>query len=132
MSDSERRIQALEEALKPLVLIADQYDADGLDEARPCWVNNGTKEFNMDEELYCGRGGKRLLTLGDCLLAREVVTGQKYVPPDATKLMLRAMSAYNAWNVGGPTWAWEMMSEERRTEFIARFAKWEKEKTDED
>lgn len=62
-------------ALLPLARIADAYDADGLDETRPYWIANGVEaETDPDErELYAGRGGARLLTLGDCLRAREAL-----------------------------------------------------------
>jgi hypothetical protein len=63
------RIRALMDAVTPLVAIADAYDASGLDEVRPEWriANPGAVE------LYSGRGGKRLLTLADCLKAREAL-----------------------------------------------------------
>ena len=66
---SVERIRQLQQAVAPLVAIADAYDASGLDEARPEWgiANPGAVE------LYTGRGGKRLLTLADCLKAREAV-----------------------------------------------------------
>jgi len=64
-------------ALQPLVNIADAYDANGLDdEARKFWGKDNEHECQTppDElELYSGRGGKRLLTLGDCFRARAVV-----------------------------------------------------------
>ena|GEM_PF-2343382 len=63
------------EALKPLVRIADAYDNNALDaEARKTWGPQGehTNTTPPEEiELYTGRGGKRLLTLADCLAARE-------------------------------------------------------------
>lgn len=58
-------------AVAPLVAIADAYDASGLDEARPEWATMFFDASNV--ELYSGRGGKRLLTLADCLKARDVV-----------------------------------------------------------
>jgi hypothetical protein len=69
--------EALKAALAPLVAIADAYDHNGLDdEARKFWgasVPNDRKP--EDIELYAGRGGKRLLTLADCLKARTLVRG---------------------------------------------------------
>lgn len=63
-------------ALEPLVAIADAYDANELDdEARKFWGPNLEYENRCDPEnldLYEGRGGGRLLTLGHCLRAREV------------------------------------------------------------
>ena len=66
---SVERIRQLQQAVAPLVAIADAYDASGLDEVRPEWgiANPGAVE------LYSGRGGKRLLTLADCLKARGAV-----------------------------------------------------------
>lgn len=57
--------------LQPLLDIADAYEASNLDEHRPDWrpVAPGTVE------LFTGRGGKRLLTLEDCLQARTFVKG---------------------------------------------------------
>jgi len=71
-----RIVDATKHALKPLVDIADAYDANALDdEARKIW---GLNDEHINTEppdtiiLYSGRGGKCLLTLGDCLRAREV------------------------------------------------------------
>lgn len=71
------RLEALEDALAPLVAIADAYDANELDdEARRFWGKdldneNWTKPESI--ELYSGRGGRELLTLAHCLAARGVV-----------------------------------------------------------
>jgi hypothetical protein len=66
------KVRALIEALKPLVAIADAFDANELDdEARKFWGQhsvNTTPHENI--ELYAGRGGKELLTLADCMAAR--------------------------------------------------------------
>lgn len=64
-------------ALEPLVEIADAYDANELDdEARRWWGDEFNRNYTTrkpeDTELYAGRGGRRLLTLADCLRAREV------------------------------------------------------------
>ena len=72
--DSERLIGTLL-ALAPLAAIADAYDANGLDEARPDWVEAGNETYDPQTELYCGRGGKALLTLQHALTAREVLNG---------------------------------------------------------
>lgn len=62
------------EALAPLVAIADAYDANDLDdEARKFWTWGENTTPPEQIELYNGRGGKRLLTLADCLKARELV-----------------------------------------------------------
>lgn len=70
-------IKALEEALHPLIEIADAYDANNLDdEARKFWGKDLENENKTDPgviELYSGRGGKQLLTLGECLEARDLV-----------------------------------------------------------
>lgn len=70
---------ALRAALAPLVAIADAYDANNLDdEARKFWGPAPEHKLHVNTtppdqiELYSGRGGKRLLTLADCLKAREV------------------------------------------------------------
>lgn len=62
-------VEIIAPAVAPLVAIADAYDASGLDEVRPEWEINDPGAV----ELYSGRGGKRLLTLADCLKAREAV-----------------------------------------------------------
>lgn len=73
------RIEKLKVAVIPLVNIANAYHENALDdEARKTWgVNdeftNNTKPDQI--ELYSGRGGRRLLTLHDCLFAAEVVEG---------------------------------------------------------
>jgi len=66
------KIKALVEALQPLAAIADAFDENELDdEARKYWGTSGVCETPHDFiELYQGRGGKRLLTLADCMLAR--------------------------------------------------------------
>lgn len=71
---SERLIGTLL-ALEPLAAIADAYDANGLDETRPDWVAAGNETYDPQKELYCGRGGKTLLTLQHALTAREVLKG---------------------------------------------------------
>jgi hypothetical protein len=75
MTDSEKiMIQRLLNALQPLIDIAQAYDDNALDdEARKFWGpndehRNTTTPNNI--ELYTGRGGRRLLTLEDCLNAR--------------------------------------------------------------
>jgi hypothetical protein len=67
----------IQEVLKPLVDIANAYDANNLDaEARKLWGMKLEKVNTTPPErieLYTGRGGNRLLTLADCLKAREFV-----------------------------------------------------------
>ena len=64
-------------AAKVLAGIADRYDENRLDdEARKYWGEN--EEFTNDTDpkrivLYTGRGGGTLLTLADCLDAREAL-----------------------------------------------------------
>lgn len=65
------------DALMPLAHIADAYDGNNLDDEARKYLGKNL-EFNnrtpLDQiELYGGRGGKRLLTLADCMKAREVV-----------------------------------------------------------
>ncbi len=65
------------EALAPLVRIADAYDANELDdEARKTWGKDDEHHNDTPPErvgLYSGRGGRQLLTLADCLKARDVL-----------------------------------------------------------
>lgn len=78
-ADFEKRVLSTlidyRDVLKPLVAIADAYDANDLDdEARKHWGSDlqHTNTAPPEQiELYTGRGGKRLLTLADCLKARE-------------------------------------------------------------
>lgn len=67
------------EKLKPLTNIANAYDCNDLDdEARKFWGKDGkeweyeNKRLPSEIELYSGRGGKQLLTLEDCMKARDV------------------------------------------------------------
>ncbi len=73
----------LEKVLSPLVKIADAYDDNALDdEARKFWGINDERENKDDPatiELYTGRGGRRLLTLADCLSARDVTNAARKV-----------------------------------------------------
>jgi hypothetical protein len=59
----------LREALVPLKLIADRYDDDGLDEARPSWAGCVPDKILMVQ----GRGGKTFLTLQQCFDARAAL-----------------------------------------------------------
>jgi hypothetical protein len=112
------RIKELELVIEPLVNIANEYDKDGLDEARPYWVTHGTTDFRLDQELYAGRGGKTLLTLGEVLRARTVLTGKPYNPPGADETVVRAREMYNATQVKGP--GWDSLSEEEQQTIIER------------
>ena len=71
------KIKRLRAALKPLVAIADAYDANNLDdEARKFWGKDLEHESTKppgDIELYTGRGGKKLLTMAMCLAARTAM-----------------------------------------------------------
>jgi hypothetical protein len=67
----EKRVAELEKVALPLAAIADAFEADALDEARPSW---GDKPDGV--EIYSGRGGKRLLTLDDAFAARAALKGQ--------------------------------------------------------
>lgn len=77
-------IASLKAALKPLAIIADEYDTNGLDEARPEWEAIGSRGLIKGPppppekvHLYSGRGGNTLLTLADCMKARDVLTQGK-------------------------------------------------------
>lgn len=79
MSARAREMERLYNALVPLVAIADAYDENALDdEARKRWGPNLEHEnvTSPDQiELFTGRGGRRLLTLQQCLDARKAVRG---------------------------------------------------------
>jgi hypothetical protein len=69
----------LSDLIKPLVAISKAYFMNALDdEARHKW---GKNEEHMNTkhpdsiELFSGRGGKELLTLGMCIRAQEAVDG---------------------------------------------------------
>lgn len=66
--------KALVEALKPLADIAAEFDANGLDEARPDWGDN--ERNAKDKELFSGRGGKSLLCLHHAFTARTALAAQ--------------------------------------------------------
>ena len=70
--------QQYKELLQPLVDIALAFHANELDdEARKYWgpsYQYENKANPHDIELYTGRGGKRLLTLQDCLNVLEALT----------------------------------------------------------
>lgn len=114
------RIYLLEEALKPFAAIADEYDADGLDEARPSWIRNGNSQFDANAELYGGRGGKSLLILADVLRARAVLSGEKYDIPQADPIVAKAKALYEA---SLPQLPWNGMSVDRRQVIIANYKK---------
>lgn len=118
--DDKERIRILEEALKPFAAIADEYDHDGLDEARPYWINKGIKKFDLSVELYSGRGGKELMTLGDVIRAREALTGIQYKTPVVDAFVQKVRQHYEA---GLPNLQWDQMSEDRRTQIIENFRK---------
>lgn len=63
-------LKHLVDAIKPLAAIADEYDANGLEECRPDWVERGLEEKDPNKELYCNRGGKALIRLRDAMSAR--------------------------------------------------------------
>jgi len=86
------RIKTLQEALRPLAAIADAYEADGLDEARPSWGNDDVPE---KIELFQGRGGRELLTLAHAFAAREALrTGEGLV--EALEPFTNISRAYDA------------------------------------
>lgn len=83
------------EAIRPLARIADAYDDNGLDdEARKVWGKNDeyVNETPHDQiELYSGRGGRQLLTLADCMLARKALQQieSSGPSPDEIRFMLQ-------------------------------------------
>lgn len=74
-----RYAAALVSALLPLAQIADAFDANELDdEARKRCGKNLEHECTTPHEkieLYTGRGGRCLLTLADCMKARDLLRG---------------------------------------------------------
>lgn len=84
MTHQEKQLRIVK-SLKVLADIADAYDSNGLDdEARKHWgpgaweQDLSTAPFTNKKnprtiELYSGRGGRQLLTLQDCLDAREIL-----------------------------------------------------------
>ena len=72
-------IRDLLKALQPLVAIADAYDANELGEARPA-LNEATARPPSRIDLYSDRDGKTLLTLEDCLAARQAVQRHNSTP----------------------------------------------------
>lgn len=75
--NQDEKLKALQDALAPLIAIADAYDDNYLDdEARKFWganLEHQSRKLPEDIELYCGRGGEQLLTLAHCLKARRVI-----------------------------------------------------------
>jgi hypothetical protein len=65
-------------SLQVLAAIADAYDANALDDgARKFWGMDNEHQNTMPHEqigLCLNRGGKHLLTLADCMVAREALT----------------------------------------------------------
>lgn len=108
----------LREALKPLAAIADEYDRDCLDECRPEWVASGSERFDLDAELYKGRGGKQLLTLRHAMQARLALTGKPFSGSTYTERTRRAKELFESVYIGGITW--DSMSDERREEFCKK------------
>lgn len=115
---SQERIAALEAALKPFAAIADEYDRDGLDEARPDRFTLGLLAYNPNIELYAGRGGKTLITLENVLHARDVLKNEVTPRPQSNALVARIKALYDA---SIPSLAWNQMSEERRQEVIKKY-----------
>ncbi len=116
--ESNERIKLLEEALKPFAAIADEYEANGLDEARPDWIKRGIKIFDIDVELYSGRGGKMLMTLRHVLEAKEALTGKPYMLSEMDPFIARIRKFYEA---SIPNLPWEEMSESRRNDIIKNY-----------
>jgi hypothetical protein len=61
----------MEHATRVLAAIADAYDENELDDEARKYPEPRAVADPSDIELYAGRGGRRLLTLADCLKARE-------------------------------------------------------------
>lgn len=73
MDKASQEIEKLVALLAPLQEIAARYHEEGLDEARPSWTEKDSlhpKDL-AETELFQGRGGKQLLTLGQCFAVEE-------------------------------------------------------------
>jgi hypothetical protein len=62
---------AMKKALLPMAKISAAYFANSLDEARPEWGKGTTADY--EAILVAGRGGKRLLTLAQCIEAANIL-----------------------------------------------------------
>lgn len=114
---AESRISELLEAIRPLVAIADAYDAEELDEARPSWM--ATRVGHSETvKLYSGRGGRCLITLEDTFKARDVATGKIHTRPGVSEEVAKAIVIYNA---GLPNMPWNEMPEERRQAILSNY-----------
>lgn len=78
LSEKDAQLLALQqvcekqrEALRPLDAIAQRFSDSDLDEARPTWGDS--EESAKHVELVASRGGKGLLTLGDCFAVRDAL-----------------------------------------------------------
>lgn len=116
------RIKLLEDALRPFAAIADEYDNDGLNEARPDWVARGVKNFDLEQDLYSGRGGKELMTLGNVLQARAALNGVVMTIPTIDPFIAKVRKLYEA---SLNNLSWEQMSDERRNTIIENYRKLE-------
>ena len=81
-------------------------------------MTRGVKNFDIDTELYAGRGGKELMTLRHVLSAREALTGKPYQLPDVDPFIAKVRKLYEA---GLPNLSWDQMSEERRNTIINNY-----------
>ena len=70
-AEHERKVKLLREACSCLAAIAVRWENDGLDESRPSWGDS--REEAAQKQLVSGRGGKQLLTIGDCFKAKAAV-----------------------------------------------------------
>ena len=106
-------------ALAPFAKIADKYDADELDECRPDWIRRGIKKLNLEAELFCGRGGETLITLGHVLEARAALLGKANITvPEIDPFINKVIVLYNA---SIPNLPLGEMSEERRQSIIDNY-----------
>lgn len=92
---------AISTLVSPLIAIANAYDANELDdEARKFYGQNLEHETTTCPSaivLYSGRGGRDLLTLQDCLLARTgVATGNETLVAQGIAVLTAIADAYDA------------------------------------
>lgn len=104
MTELQKLIERLGEALKPFAAIADEYDAEGLNEARPHWIKTDRQKADLDIELYAGRSGKTLITLRHVMQARLALTGKPFSILELAPEVAQAKEVYNALYIGGRTW----------------------------
>lgn len=73
-----RTVIALQAALLPLESIANAYDHNALDDARPEWGEHDPGKNPPTCVLFLGRGGRTLLTLAQTFAARDALKESRH------------------------------------------------------